>query len=299
MAKFMPVLKNPRAMPYVGVAAAVFIWIFDSLVDHFWFHPDEPLLESFWPDHGIEIWMRLLVAGVCIGLSLYARVLLRSEARARAELASYQAELERLVEERTSELSRNYEILKTEVAERQRMQAELEMLAITDPLTQLYNRRKFMEILEQELERSARYASSFALILLDIDHFKRVNDQFGHDVGDEVLRQLSRVVLQNLRKSDVVARWGGEEFILLAPLADAGVGRAIADKLRTAVRDEPLAGALPIAITISLGIALAVPGDAAGDLIKRADNALYQAKHRGRNRAVLEEAGNSPFPSAS
>jgi diguanylate cyclase (GGDEF)-like protein len=294
MRKRFAVFKDPRLMPAFGIAAACLVWLMDSLVDHFLLNRDEPYLVSFWPDEPQELWMRALVVVLFIALSWYARMLLRNEARAQSELIAHQAELEEIIAARTQELQDNYHKLQTEMAERQQAQTQLEMLATTDPLTRLYNRRKFEELLAHELERCRRYAGDFAVVLFDVDHFKRVNDQLGHDVGDTVLQFLADLVRSQLRKTDAVARWGGEEFIALVFEADADTSLAVAEKLRQLVE----AGQFPhqLQITISLGIAFARRDDTAASLIKRADKALYTAKREGRNRTILELPGPPPQP---
>jgi len=282
--------QNPRVMPAVGITAACLVWLFDSLVDHFMFNRQVPFLESLWPDEPQELWMRLLVVFLFLAVSLYARMLLKNEARAKQALKAHLSKLEEIIATRTQELQGNYQSLQNEMAERQHAQAQLELLATTDPLTRLYNRRKFEELLNHALERCRHYPDEFALILFDIDYFKRVNDQHGHDVGDAVLQFFADIIRSQLRKSDIVARWGGEEFIVLVSKADTDTALAIADKLRRVVE----AGQFPRQqkVSISLGIALARRTDNATSLIKRADQALYRAKQEGRNRAILE----SPEP---
>ena len=294
MRKWFTVFLNPRLMPVVGVMAASLVWLFDSAVDHFMFKREMPFWESLWPDESQELWMRLLVVILFIALSWYARMLLKSEAKAKQALTTHLSELEKIIATRTQELQDNYQSLQKEMAERQHAQAQLEILATTDPLTRLYNRRKFEELLSYELERCRRYTSEFALILFDADHFKRVNDQHGHDMGDAVLQFLADIVRSQLRKSDIVARWGGEEFIALISEVDADTALAIADKLRRAVGT----GQFPrqLKVTISLGIALARRNDTAASLIKRADQALYRAKQAGRDRTILESPEAIPQP---
>lgn len=274
-------------MPVLGITAAALVWLFDSLVDHILFNRHEPFVESLWPDEPQEIWMRLLVVILFIVLSFYARTLVRNEILAKDALARHQAE-------RTAELGRNYEVLLKEMAERKLAQEQLEVLATTDPLTRLYNRRKFEELLSHELERCKRYAGDFALIMLDADHFKQINDQYGHDTGDAVLRFLSDLIKSQLRKSDVVARWGGEEFIALVAEADTDTALAAADKLRKAVEE----GQFPrqLRVTISLGVALARRNDTSASLVRRADQAQYRAKQAGRNRVMMEAPEPPPVP---
>lgn len=286
MPPLLTFLRNPGLMPYVGIAAGMLAWLADSLVDHFLFNPDEAFAESLWPDEAQEVWMRLLVIALFIAVSLYARMLLRNEMAAREALAAHQRQLEQLVAERTQELEQSYRSLKAEMEERQKAQLQLEILATTDPLTRLYNRRKFEELLQHELERCQRYAGDFALILFDIDHFKLVNDQHGHDTGDAVLQCLAEILRSNIRKSDIVARWGGEEFVALVAETDGDTALVVADKLRRAVENGAFPRKLPI--TVSLGVGLARRNDNIDLLFKRTDQALYAAKQGGRNRTRLE-----------
>ncbi len=160
-----------------------------------------------------------------------------------------------------------------------------EVLASTDLLTQLDNRRRFHERVEPELRRADRYQKTTSFILCDIDHFKSVNDQFGHDVGDKVLSSLAAALRENVRESDILARWGGEEFIIMLPEGGPEAGRDLAEKLRQKAEqlDVPGAGR----ITVSFGVAARLPGQSFGEVLKRADAALYTAKKEGRNRVCL------------
>jgi diguanylate cyclase (GGDEF)-like protein len=168
------------------------------------------------------------------------------------------------------------------------MQAELERLATTDTLTGIHNRRAFDEQLALELIRARRYGNKLALILLDIDHFKRINDRHGHQTGDRVLVDLARVVGGRLRASKVFARWGGEEFVVLAPNTDAEDAAHLAEEIRARVEahDFPQVGR----VTVSLGVTQYAPDDTTDRLWKRADTALYRAKAGGRNRVEVELA---------
>ncbi|KZC40559.1 hypothetical protein RHOFW510R12_16315 [Rhodanobacter sp. FW510-R12] len=160
---------------------------------------------------------------------------------------------------------------------------ELGQLANTDVLTCLPNRRRLAEILEFELVRFARYGRAFALIMIDVDHFKSINDRFGHKVGDHVLVALAARAGEALRDVDTLGRWGGEEFVVILPETDAADGLRKAEALCTHVAAQPLIG--EHAITISCGVASVAPSDTAESLLKRADVALYAAKQQGRNRA--------------
>jgi diguanylate cyclase (GGDEF)-like protein len=165
---------------------------------------------------------------------------------------------------------------------------DLQMLAFTDALTGLMNRRAFDEIIEREM-RGHRCGEPPVLLLIDIDSFKAINDDYGHQAGDEVIRQVGRVLQANSRAGDTVSRYGGEEFVML--LRDLRLERAeaIAERLRTqiaSIRGLPEA----IGVTVSIGLAVHGPGDTFASLLKRSDDALYLAKRSGRNRVSVELA---------
>ncbi len=165
---------------------------------------------------------------------------------------------------------------------------EIYRLMTVDGLTQVYNRRYFEDALEREIQRSRRYGHRFSLVLLDIDHFKQINDRYGHQAGDTVLRKLGGLIQNKVRTNDLVARIGGEEFALILPEAHLGGGHSLAEKLRRAVEQETFRHEHEVVpVTISLGLAEFSPtlaGDNADLLIKRADTQLYAAKKAGRNR---------------
>jgi len=174
-----------------------------------------------------------------------------------------------------------------DISERKALEDELERLATHDPLTGLYNRAKLYELLEQARMEHERYDTPFSLIMYDIDHFKIVNDRFGHSTGDEVLIELTRRVNEALRKTDVQARWGGEEFLVLATHTKAHGAADLAERLREKVEQSPFEGAGPV--TISLGVAICESGETVERLLGRVDKALYHAKETGRNRVVVAE----------
>jgi diguanylate cyclase (GGDEF)-like protein len=157
--------------------------------------------------------------------------------------------------------------------------------ASTDPLTGLHNRLKLGSTLSDEIMRVDRYKTPLSLVLFDIDNFKKINDTYGHPVGDQVLIQLSQFVPNLIRSTDLLARWGGEEFLILAPGSDGPMAFQAAEKLREAV------GSLMFhqvrLVTCSFGVAQYAPGETAADLIARADAALYRAKTSGRNQVKL------------
>lgn len=161
------------------------------------------------------------------------------------------------------------------------MNQEIQRIATIDQLTGIYNRHKFEELFILETERSRRFSQPLSLILIDIDHFKVVNDTYGHDVGDEVLKMLSDIVQENIRKIDIFARWGGEEFLVLSPNTDLGNIQKLAEKLRLAVENTSFPTVQHV--TISLGISTFREDDTFVSLFKRVDQGLYYAKEHGRN----------------
>jgi two-component system cell cycle response regulator len=183
---------------------------------------------------------------------------------------------------------RRAQLLETTRADKER----LEQLASTDPLTLTLNRRALMERLTQELDRASRYAGTVALLMVDLDHFKQVNDSYGHLVGDDVLRAVSQILVREARAVDVVARYGGEEFVVVLPEQGVEGATAFAERVRARIAEAPLVpmeGArAPLSMTISIGVAVFPSPTVVGveDLIARADEALYRAKAQGRNRVV-------------
>jgi diguanylate cyclase (GGDEF)-like protein len=170
-------------------------------------------------------------------------------------------------------------------ARHERLLARLEGEARTDALTGLLNRRGFDERAALELMRSRRQLTPMAVCAFDIDHFKRVNDEWGHDVGDRVLARTGRVIAANSRDIDIVARFGGEEFVVLVPGADVGGAHSYAERVRTALAAEAT-GDLPV-VHVSAGVHAAVAPNGVEVLLQAADAALYQAKRAGRNRTVI------------
>ena len=163
--------------------------------------------------------------------------------------------------------------------ELRQLNSELSRQATTDAMTGLPNRRLLDDELSRRCAHCKRHGHALALLLVDADHFKRVNDELGHKAGDDVLLALTERLAGRLRADDMLGRWGGEEFMVIAPNIDASGAPVLAEALRAAVESEPLAAA---AVTISVGWAV-WDGDSPDTLVKRADRALYQAKDAGRN----------------
>jgi len=175
-------------------------------------------------------------------------------------------------------------VFNTMVRELKELNEEFNISAATDALTGAYNRKKIEQLLEREIARAARYTGPLSLILFDLDHFKIVNDTYGHLSGDYVLKTVIRIIQDHIRKTDSLGRWGGEEFMLLAP--ETGMEQAVelAEKIRQHV--ELFAYQKVGTVTISSGLAEFKVGDTIDSLIKRADDALYKAKRQGRNKVV-------------
>jgi diguanylate cyclase (GGDEF)-like protein len=171
-----------------------------------------------------------------------------------------------------------------------RANRELEKVAATDRLTLLANRYRLDEALESELYRAKRYGTVFAVIMIDVDHFKKVNDAFGHLIGDKVLVELAEVLRHHVRESDIAGRWGGEEFLIVLPMCEVHAARQMADKLRAEIENHAFSEQFAWGKqTCSFGVGVYEAGDTETSLIARVDAALYQAKHQGRNRVVLAE----------
>lgn len=218
-------------------------------------------------------------------------------------------DLEAKVRERTEELRRNNLSLQEQqkqlgrsLAELQAAQEELRNQAMTDELTGLYARRFLFEWLEKRLAGVRRQNGVLSCLLLDADHFKQVNDTFGHAAGDRVLRDIAAIIHRCLRQADIAGRFGGEEFLVLLPDTSREQALIVAEKIRMAVAET---AHWPLEVTVSIGVAAcdcrqqeatecATAADLIERLLQRADQALYQAKDRGRNRVVVEPVAPSP-----
>jgi diguanylate cyclase (GGDEF)-like protein/PAS domain S-box-containing protein len=177
---------------------------------------------------------------------------------------------------------RYYIAIQRDVSERERMLRLLREQAEVDELTGLYNRREANELLRLELERCQRYGTPVSVALLDIDRFKAVNDDHGHAIGDRILQGLAKLLVGRLRSNDRIARWGGEEFLLILPHTTAYCAVEAAEGVRQAIKQAVFAS--DITITASMGVAEYTPGESLDQLLERTDQALYRAKASGRNR---------------
>lgn len=171
-----------------------------------------------------------------------------------------------------------------DISARRALEADLRHQANHDALTGLVNRYRFESVLSHELTRAERYDTPLTLIMMDIDHFKTINDRFGHPVGDEVLRCFAESLKGRIRATDTLARWGGEEFMILLPQTDAHSGMLMAEAVRALVAETPMPG--PGQITVSAAVTTYRDGESRHELLRRLDEALYRAKREGRNRVV-------------
>jgi diguanylate cyclase (GGDEF)-like protein len=255
----------------LGVLLAIIYWIVDAFIYSLFSEQGVTFLQSCFTPRGEELWMRTFVVLLFMIFSAYTERLLAIIHDMTVKLKKYHFRLELTVAE-----------LEAENIEHQRLVEELEKLSITDPLTSIYNRRKFNELLTMEIERSKRYQNSLSIIMCDIDHFKKINDTFGHDVGDKAIKKFSKQIRENIREIDMLARWGGEEFMILMPNVSVENAHSVAEKLRMIIEKTEVETAG--SFTASFGVTDLMLDDTSETFIKRADQALYKAKHSGRNR---------------
>ncbi len=230
-------------------------------------------------------WMILLVGGA---LTFTVAFMLRTLARRR------DAALD-LASKRSEELAASLEVVEQANRDLERARSEAERLSREDPVTGIFNRRHFGEVLARELT-DPESGGIPAVLLLDLDHFKRVNDEYGHLMGDAVLQTVTDRIASVLRSEDCLARWGGEEFAVLAPDIDSDGVATLAERAREALADEPIqVGDVSIELTLSVGAALATGDRRTPDaLVHAADQALYEAKGAGRNCVRIWDAGGRP-----
>jgi diguanylate cyclase (GGDEF)-like protein/PAS domain S-box-containing protein len=165
------------------------------------------------------------------------------------------------------------------------MEEELKRLSITDQLTQIYNRVKFHQALTEEIKRQRRYETDLTIIMFDIDHFKRINDTYGHDVGDKILVSLVELGKQCIRETDIFSRWGGEEFMILLPHTTLDNAAKLSERIRVKIMESNFE--VVESVTCSFGVSELLPEDTDETFTKRVDNALYESKRNGRNRMTV------------
>ena len=168
--------------------------------------------------------------------------------------------------------------------------ARLYYIAITDELTKTFTKRHFRQCIEHSFAEYANSGNKFALLMMDLDKFKQVNDTYGHVVGDAVLQRLGEIFHQSVRENDLIFRYGGEEFTVILPATDAKSALYVAERLRAAIEAAVFEeGIIDLKLTISIGVAICPNATSIHDLVVGADKALYAAKHQGRNRVVLSD----------
>ena len=208
-----------------------------------------------------------------------------------SELRQARDELEQRVQDRTSELVETNHKLMQEIAERKHMEQRLEELSRTDYLTGVLNRRAITRSLQETQDAVTTERDSFCTILLDLDHFKQINDEYGHAVGDHALRHAVERVRHGIREKDLLGRWGGEEFLILAPRTNLDEAQGLAERLCRNLADTQVStDGVSVTVTGSFGVTRYVPGESIDSCLKRTDDALYAAKHQGRNRIAVLSA---------
>ena len=177
----------------------------------------------------------------------------------------------------------------TDITKRKALEASLMKLSREDPLTGLYNRRTILDLLEEEINRVLRYRHPLSVLMMDIDHFKQINDQWGHPTGDEVLKAFAAKCQSVMRENDKMGRFGGEEFVMVLPETGKADASLVAERIREMTSEMNIRakrGATEIPVTVSVGVTTASDGDDVEAVIARADDAMYQAKSQGRNCVV-------------
>lgn len=217
-------------------------------------------------------------------------VLARRFNEMRAQLNEVHARLQSKIELADVKLRETNSQLVEQSDELKRMNDELKRLAITDPLTGLYNRRQFERLMDTEVSMSLRHNEDNSLLIVDVDHFKRINDEFGHKAGDAVLRRLAKLMTENLRGTDIVCRVGGEEFVAICRRAKADDAQRVGEKLRRTIEDHSFSFNMTrIPVTVSIGIAT-IPNEHgitnAEEFFQCADIAMYHSKESGRNKVT-------------
>ena len=256
------IFKNtPNNILILAVLASAIFWCLDGLIDVVFFSDgDETLLENiFFPDSH-ELYMRGIVLFLFLLFSFYVRGLLFKQDATSKELEKHKNNLQGLVDMRTE---------------------QLEVLATIDDLTQIYNRRKFFELAKEEISRNSRYKHGLTIIIIDIDHFKKINDLHGHQLGDMALQRVTSTISSLIRDTDIFGRIGGEEFSLVLPETPKQAAEEFAERMRRCIENEKHPNIERI--TVSMGLTQLYDDDTYESAFSRADIALYAAKNNGRN----------------
>lgn len=204
-------------------------------------------------------------------------------------------EANRMLTSQAEDLKRLNAALRAEIERRERLEQELRRIASIDELTGTHTRRHLLELGEHEHRRRARHGHALAVMMMDLDHFKRINDGFGHAAGDQLLRDFGFLLRSSLRKGDIAGRFGGEEFLAILPETDLETARAVAERLCARVRaNETLWNSRTLSATISVGVAELCGDESLDKVIGRADRALYGAKEAGRDRVMIGRLSPGP-----
>ena len=260
-------MKKWKIIPIITSIIGATFWGIDSLIDYYFFSTEESLFDAFFTDEPREIWMRLIVFLLFIIAGLYASKTVKK------------------LEDSRVTLSETIKKLNSEIDANRILQKKLHSQANTDFLTSISNRREFFYQLNKEFERARRYGRTFSIAMIDLDHFKQVNDKLGHHEGDLILQKFSKVIGKMIRTADIFARLGGEEFAIIVP--DTSIEKALimSEKMHKTTTEYFKDNIFNI--TISIGISEFSNTDNVNTLMQRADKALYTAKRKGRNRTEI------------
>ncbi|MFQ5543443.1 MAG: GGDEF domain-containing protein [Nitrospiria bacterium] len=267
-----------------GIGSGVIFWVVESAIEFSIFNKFNSLTESILYPGSVGLWMRFLFISLFTGFGFYIQTVLDEKEKISSALSDHKEQAENLIEVRNREIQRKNKALEDEKIEREKLEEKLQDLATIDPLTSVCNRRKFNEIFEQELKRIKRNPGNLSLVVCDIDHFEDINDRYGYYVGDQVLRTFAFVIGKHVRETDVLSRWGGEEFAILLTNSNIEGAQTFSEHLIKMIQEYPFKDIKTL--SMSVGVTQYRGGDDADSLIKRADEALYEAKVNGRNCVV-------------
>ena len=271
-------------LPLLGLLVAALFWVLDAFVDVSLFGTHDTFTEALLKPNSHELWMRCVVIVLLLAFAWHARRLGGQLIDSMNRLNAQEQELDGH-RDMQHVLRRQADELNRQVMRQANEQEELRKLAYIDPLTGLYNRRRIEEILDASRLTEQLSGTGLGVLLCDIDHFKSVNDEFGHFAGDRTLVRIGQLLKDHFRRGDAVGRWGGEEFLVVLPNLTQAEAEVISENFRARIEREthPPKGKL----TVSLGLAMIRPDETAESLLKRADRALMLAKQNGRNRLYI------------
>lgn len=262
---------TPSNIPFIGISFALIYWLADSLIDVYLYNISLSFYESVLFPNALQLWMRGFVLLLFMLFSVYVKRMLEQQELLEDRMQHYEERFEYLVDD-----------LRMEMSERKQAILELEELSSIDSLTTAYNRRKLHEVLRQEIDRKYRFDTDLSIVMIDIDSFKKINDDYGHHAGDNVLIKLTDIIKNNIREADVFARWSGGEFVILMPDTTIEKANSLAEALKQVVitTDFDDVGK----ISVSFGASLFDSGsDTADTFVNRSDDALIEAKEQRSN----------------